>query len=63
MATLFDNLDETQLQRLEFYIMDSLSFFGQDCYYDHHGYCQAHWLSEDCPVSDAMKIVEEHQKE
>lgn len=32
-----------------------------DCYYDHHGYCQAHNLEEDCHVARAKKWLKENK--
>ena len=29
------------------------------CWYDHHGYCQAHFLEEDCSMAHARKILRE----
>lgn len=30
-----------------------------DCHYDHHGYCQAHNLSDDCPHKRAKTLLAE----
>ena len=27
------------------------------CWHDHHGYCQAHFLQEDCCVAEAHKVL------
>lgn len=27
------------------------------CRFDHHGYCQAHYLEEDCSVAEARKVL------
>lgn len=27
------------------------------CYHDHHGYCQAHFISSPCPVAEAQKAI------
>ena len=34
----------------------------EDCYYDHHGYCQAHNLEEDCHIARSKKWLEENKK-
>lgn len=32
------------------------------CRYDHHGYCQAHFLEEECTVAEARKILDNMRK-
>ena len=36
---------------------------GDDCYFDHHGYCQAHgWMDEsECPHSRAKKWLKKNR--
>lgn len=51
----------TQLEKLEkaygilTNIMESLD---DSCRYDHHGYCQTHWLHDrPCPVEQAKELI------
>lgn len=32
-------------------------FKDDPCYYDHHGYCQAHFVSNPCPVEAAKEAI------
>lgn len=35
----------------------------EECRYDHHGYCQAHWLHErPCPVERAKALLSEPER-
>lgn len=41
-------------------LRDLLDAIGDDpCRFDHHGYCQAHFLSSPCEVATARHILEE----
>ena len=33
-------------------------FEGDECRKDHHGYCQIHFLEEDCCVASARRVYE-----
>ena len=34
-------------------------FRNDECYHDHHGYCQAHFLEVDCCVASARAVIQE----
>lgn len=36
-------------------------FKDDPCRYDHHGYCQSHFLEEDCSVKRAISALENRQ--
>lgn len=43
------------LDRFARKIVDSV---GTECRYDHHGYCQEHWLDErPCPMETIAKVL------
>lgn len=46
--------EEIELLRAFLYYMGE----GNPCRYDHHGYCQAHALEEDCMVRRAATLIE-----
>jgi hypothetical protein len=29
----------------------------ENCVYDHHGYCQSHWLQGPCPIEQAKELI------
>lgn len=35
----------------------------QECWFDHHGYCQAHSLEKDCHVAKAKNFIEQYMKD
>ena len=36
----------------------AVEFLGDECQYDHHGYCQAHGLDEaPCPVERIVRVL------
>ena len=51
---------EAQLEKTRGIIEVVVEVKDDDCYYDHHGYCQAHNLEEDCHVARAKKWLEEN---
>jgi len=48
-----------RIERLEVALQNLVDAQGDDeCWRDHHGYCQAHYLEEDCCVAEARKALE-----
>ena len=41
-----------------------LEMHNEPCWYDHHGYCQAHFLDmgENCIVARTKKYLDDHEK-
>ena len=35
----------------------ALAYLGEECWQDHHGYCQEHGLQEECFVKDFRKAL------
>ena len=35
----------------------------EECWFDHHGYCQAHNLEKDCHVAKAKNFIEQYMKD
>lgn len=54
---------ETQLEEARGIIEVVVEVKDDDCYYDHHGYCQAHNLEEDCHVAKAKNFIEQYMKD
>lgn len=38
-------------------LSDLQDYFEDDCRHDHHGYCQAHMVEEDCSIKRARSIL------
>jgi hypothetical protein len=48
-----------RIEKLEAALQNLVDAQGDDeCWRDHHGYCQAHYLEEDCCVAEARKALE-----
>lgn len=44
--------------RLHGFARWAIAYVGEDCRYDHHGYCQAHGLDlKPCPVEDILHLL------
>jgi chromosome segregation ATPase len=51
---------EALVERLREALDNLVACQGEDpCYYDHHGYCQAHYIEADCSVAKARAALEE----
>lgn len=35
----------------------------EECWCDHHGYCQTHNLEKDCHIAKAKKFIEQYMKD
>jgi hypothetical protein len=46
-------------------LREFVSINDEECYYDHHGYCQAHYLHEhhECPIYRARQLITEWDTE
>jgi len=44
---------------------DLIASDGPCDHWDHHGYCQTHWLDEkdNCPIARAIAYLENHKEE
>ena len=54
---------EAQLEEARGIIEVVVEVKDDDCYYDHHGYCQAHNLEKDCHVAKAKNFIEQYMKD
>ena len=42
-------------------LQEWVDIHGETCRYDHHGYCQEHFLEEDCIVKRSRILIEKHR--
>lgn len=50
IADTIRNATDAEIERLAAMAAFADFYMGEDCEQDHHGYCQAHGLSENCDV-------------
>lgn len=54
-------LTEIQIQTAIQLLREFVEVHDEGCHYDHHGYCQAHYLQDkgECMVERGKKLLEE----
>lgn len=40
-------------------LCEYVEILGNKCWYDHHGYCQEHFMEKDCLIARTIKLLEE----
>jgi hypothetical protein len=48
-------MDNDKLRNL---LKEFLDVHDEECRFDHHGYCQAHFLEKDCLIKRTKRILE-----
>lgn len=46
-----------EIDALRSLLLEFIEVHDEPCWRDHHGYCQAHFLEEDCMVDRARKMM------
>lgn len=51
-------LSSSKIKDLEEILEEVIEVESEPCRYDHHGYCQSHWMHEyPCPIEKAKQMI------